>query len=136
VLCFEDWLDENEHTVHNDKDSFYLYPDGSFRICAAFGWTLRDSSDQEIDSGSGSIGPFCTVFDREVAAIENEITAVLRCGQPFKPCHSSFRFNSCNCMSTVHYTRSRPIISCESHQACQAVAQPRKDPLNRLDQES
>jgi ribonuclease HI len=69
--------------VHNDKDSLHLYTDGSFRTCAAFGWTLRDSSDQEIDSGSGSLGPFCTAFDGEVAAIENGISALLRCRQPF-----------------------------------------------------
>jgi ribonuclease HI len=40
-------------------------------------------SDQEIDSGSGSIGPFCTAFDGEVASIQNGISALLRCRQPF-----------------------------------------------------
>jgi hypothetical protein len=64
--------------VHNDKDALQLYTDGSFRTGAAFGWTLRDSSDQEIDSRSGSLGPFCTAFDGEVAAIENGISALLR----------------------------------------------------------
>jgi hypothetical protein len=55
ALRFADWLDEDESSVHNDKDSLHLYTDGSFRTCAAFGWTLRDSRDQEIDSGSGSL---------------------------------------------------------------------------------
>jgi hypothetical protein len=78
-LRFADWLDEDESSVHNDEDSLHLYTDGSVRTCAAFGWTLRDSSDQEIDSGSGSLGPFCMAFDGEVAAIENGISALLRC---------------------------------------------------------
>jgi hypothetical protein len=56
ALRFTDLLDEDENRVHNDKDSLHLYTDGSFRICAAFGLTLRDPSDQEIDSGSGSLG--------------------------------------------------------------------------------
>jgi hypothetical protein len=79
ALRIPDWLDEYESSAHNDKDSLHLYTDVSFRTCAAFGWTLRDSSDQEIDSGSGSLGPFCTGFHGEVAAIENGISALLRC---------------------------------------------------------
>jgi hypothetical protein len=67
ALRFANWFDEDESSVHNDIDS--LITDGSFRTCAAFGWTLRDSSDQEIDSGSRSLGPFCTAFDGEVAAV-------------------------------------------------------------------
>jgi ribonuclease HI len=83
ALRVADWLDEDESSVHNDKDSLQLYTDGSFRTCTTFGWTLRDSSDREIDSGSGSLGPFCTAFDGEGAAIENGISALLRCRQPF-----------------------------------------------------
>jgi hypothetical protein len=37
ALCFTDWLDEEESSVHNDKDSLHLYTDGSFRTCAVFG---------------------------------------------------------------------------------------------------
>jgi hypothetical protein len=39
ALRFTDWLDEDEGSVNNDKDSLHLYTDGSFRTCAAFGWT-------------------------------------------------------------------------------------------------
>jgi ribonuclease HI len=83
ALGFTDWLDEDESSVHNDKDSLHLYTDGSLRTCAALGWTLRDVSNQEIYSGSGSLGPVCTAFDMEVAVIENEISALLRCRRPF-----------------------------------------------------
>jgi hypothetical protein len=83
ALHFADWLNADESSEHNDKGSLHLYTDGSFRTCAALGWTLRDSSDQEIDSGSGSLGPFWTAFNGEAAAIENGISALLRCRQPF-----------------------------------------------------
>jgi ribonuclease HI len=84
ALRFADWLDEDENSVHNEKGSLHLYTDVFFRICAALGWTLRDSSDQAIDSGSGSRGQFCTAFDSKVAAIENMISALWQCRQPFK----------------------------------------------------
>jgi ribonuclease HI len=92
--------------VHNDKDSLHLYTDGSFRTCAAFGWTLRDSSDQEIDSGSGSLGPFCTAFDGEVAAIENGISALLRCRQPFK--HVTVHSDSTAAIARVQHNKRGP----------------------------
>jgi ribonuclease HI len=92
--------------VHNDKDSLHLYTDGSFRTCAAFGWTLRDSSDQEIDSGSGSLGPFCTAFDGEVAAIENGISALLRCRQPFN--HVTVHSDSTAAIARVQHNKRGP----------------------------
>jgi hypothetical protein len=48
ALGFTDWLDEDESSIHNEKDSLHLYTDGSFRTSAAFGWTLRDSRDHVI----------------------------------------------------------------------------------------
>jgi hypothetical protein len=57
MLGFAVWLDEDKSHVHKDKDSLDLYTEGSFRICAAFGWTLRDSSDQEIDNLIVVTGP-------------------------------------------------------------------------------
>jgi hypothetical protein len=80
--------------------------DGSFRTCAAFGWTLRDSSDQEIDAGSGSLGPFCTAFDGEVAAIENGISALLRCRQPFK--HVTVHSDSTAAIARVQHNKRGP----------------------------
>jgi ribonuclease HI len=106
ALRLTDWLDEDKSSVYNDKDSLYLYTDGSFRICAAFGWTLRDSSDQEIDSGSGSLGPFRMVFDGEVAAIENGISGLLRCRQPFK--HVTVHSDSTAVIARVQHNTRGP----------------------------
>jgi ribonuclease HI len=106
ALHFADWLDEDESSVHNDQDSLHLYTDGSFRTCAAFGWTLRDSSDQEIDSGSRSLGPFCTAFDGEVAAIENGISALLRCRQPFN--HVTVHSDSTAAIARVQHNKRGP----------------------------
>jgi ribonuclease HI len=93
----------NHPLIHRNH---ILYTDGSFRTCAAFGWTLRDSSDQEIDSGSGSLGPFCTAFDGEVAAIENEIKALLRCRQPFK--HVTVHSDSTAAIARVQHNKRGP----------------------------
>jgi ribonuclease HI len=106
ALRFADWLDEDESSVHNDKGSLHLYTDGSFRTYAAFGWTLRDSSDQGIDSGSGSLGPFCTAFDVGVAAIENGISALLRCRQPFN--HVTVHSDSTAAIARVQHNKRGP----------------------------
>jgi hypothetical protein len=65
--------------MQTHKNSVHLYTDSSFRISSAFDWTLRDPSDQEIKSGSQSMGPFYKAFDVEVSRIENGISALLRC---------------------------------------------------------
>jgi ribonuclease HI len=86
-----------------DKDSLHLYTYGSFRTCAAFGWTLRDASDQEIDSGSVSLGAFCTAFDGEVAAIENGIRALLPRRQPFN--HVTVHSDSTAAIARVQHNK-------------------------------
>jgi ribonuclease HI len=46
-----------------------------------YGWTLRDSNDEEIDCGSGSLGRYYTAFDGAVAAIEEGVKAIRRCNR-------------------------------------------------------
>jgi ribonuclease HI len=106
ALHFAVWLDEDESSVHNDKESLHLYTDASFRTCAAFGWASRDSSIQEIDSGSGSVRRLCTAFDREVAAIENGKNALLRCRQPFK--HVTVHSDSTAAIARVQHNKRGP----------------------------
>jgi ribonuclease HI len=106
ALHLTDWLDEDESRVHNDKDSLHLYTDGSFRTSASSGRKLRDASDQEIDSGSGSLGPSCTAFDGEVAAIENGISTLLRCRQPFN--HVTVHSDSTAAIARVQHNKRGP----------------------------
>jgi ribonuclease HI len=106
VLQFEAWLDDDESSLHNDRDSLHLYTDEAFRICAAFGWTLRDPSDQEIDSRSKSLGPFYTAFDGKVASIENEISALLRCRQLFN--HDTVHSDSMAAIAPVQHNKGGP----------------------------
>jgi hypothetical protein len=79
VLCIADSLDEDESGVHIDNDSFHLYTDESFRTCTTFDWILKNSSDQEIDSGLGSLRLLQTAVNAEVVAIENEISTLFPC---------------------------------------------------------
>jgi hypothetical protein len=66
---------EEELTGHpgNRIDEYHGWTDGSRRVFAAFGWSLRGYNDQgeqlELDCNKGCLGEFETAFDREMEAI-------------------------------------------------------------------
>jgi hypothetical protein len=55
--------------------AYHGYPDGSRRISAAFGWSLRAYNDQgkqvEVENNKECLGEFGTAFGGEVEAIAN-----------------------------------------------------------------
>jgi hypothetical protein len=73
-LEFAPWHEEEligEYGSHIDE--YHGWTDGSRRVAAAFGWSLRGYNDQwkevELDWNKGSRGEFETAFDREMEAI-------------------------------------------------------------------
>jgi ribonuclease HI len=80
---FTDWLETPQNIPERDPNHLHLYTDGSRRESTGYGWTLRDSNDEEIDCGSGSLGRYHTAFDGEAAAIEEGVKAIRRCNRIF-----------------------------------------------------
>jgi hypothetical protein len=73
-LEFAPWHEEEligEYGSHIDE--YHGWTDGSRRVSAAFGWSLRGYNDQgkevELDCNKGSLGEFETAFDGEMEAI-------------------------------------------------------------------
>jgi hypothetical protein len=70
-LEFAEWHEEEligEHGSHIEE--YHGWTDGSRRMSAAFGWSLRGYNDQgkevELDCNKGSLGEFETAFDGEM----------------------------------------------------------------------
>jgi hypothetical protein len=75
-LEFAPWHEEEligEYRSHIDE--YHGWTDGSRRVSAAFGWSLRGYNDQgkdvELDCNKGSLGEFETAFDGEMEAISD-----------------------------------------------------------------
>jgi hypothetical protein len=73
-LEFAPWHEEEligEYGSHIDE--YHGWTDGSRRVSAAFGWSLRGYNDQgkevELECNKGSLGEFETAFDGEMEAI-------------------------------------------------------------------
>jgi hypothetical protein len=65
------WCCRGEYGSHIDE--YHGWTDGSRRVSAAFGWSLRGYNDQgkevELDCNKVSLGQFETAFDGEMEAI-------------------------------------------------------------------
>jgi ribonuclease HI len=68
-----------------------------------YGWTLRDSNDEEIDSRSGPLGRYRAAFDEEVAAVEEGLKAIRRCSRIFN--HVSIHSDSTAAIARVQYNK-------------------------------
>jgi hypothetical protein len=81
-LEFTPWHETASTDQHGyQSDGYHGYTDGSRRVSAALGWSLRAYNDKakqvEVENKKGYLGEFHTAFDGEVESIANLMELVV-----------------------------------------------------------